>query len=150
MVDFGRQVQAKAPDRGLVSKPSPTAGVEEVIKRFVTSLTSRIKIVEERVENMRERIELVEHSSVERHKVSVKAVKEIRDHMRTLRGDVEETKSLIERVAKRLDAFASDEEVKVLKRYVELWQPMNYVTRSEVKSIVRNMLKGEEIEEEEK
>ena len=142
--DLVRQ-EVKAPV-GIFGRPAAPAappGIEQVVKQFVTSLTSRVKLVEERVENIRDRIELVEHSLIDKHKTSIKQIKELHDEMRVLRGDVEETKTLIERVVKRLDAFASGEEVKVLRRYVELWQPMSYVNRAEAKAIVRNILKEE-------
>ena len=144
--------QVRAPEhKGLFEKPAAAAApaFEAAVKKLVASLTGKVNLIEERTDSMRERIELVEKSMVEKHKTSIKEIGELRDEMRTLRGDVLETKALIERVAGRLDAFASNEEVAVLKRYVELWQPMTYVTRSEVKSIVKSMLKGEESKEEE-
>ena len=34
----------------------------------------------------------------------------------------------------------SREEVKVLERYVSMWQPMNFVTRNEVAAVVKGIL----------
>jgi hypothetical protein len=142
--DLAQQEETPVGIFGRPQAPAAAApGVEDVVRKFVTSLTSRVRLVEERIENIRDRIELVEHSLIDKHKTSIKQIKNMHDEMRVLRGDVEETKTLIERVVKRLDAFASNEEVKVLRRYVELWQPMSYVNRSEAKAIVRNILKEE-------
>jgi len=41
--------------------------------------------------------------------------------------------------------LATKEEVKVLERYIELLQPMNYVTRTELKNIIKKVIKEEKV-----
>jgi hypothetical protein len=107
----------------------------------VGEFSSRIRLVEQRVENLRRHLELIDSSLIEKHKTVVAEIRDVQDGMRSLRADIEFTKDLAERVAKRLEDLASREEVKVLQRYVEYWQPLSFVTRSEVRSLVENILK---------
>ena len=107
----------------------------------VGKFSSRIRLLEQRSENLRRHLELLDNSLIEKHKTVVGEIRDIQDGMRSLRADIELIKDLSERVAKRMEALASKEEVKVLQRYVEYWQPLSFVTRSEVKSMMENILK---------
>ena len=89
---------------------------------------------------MREHIEIIDDSLVEKHKAVISELREVENSVRSARGDIEELKSLVERLAKRLEELASREEVKILERYVSMWQPMNFVTRTEVAAVVKSVL----------
>jgi len=119
--------------------------IERGVSEQIAKLAARVKIVEERIDNLRSHIELVDGTVIEKHKAVVSEIRTLQDQMRGLRSGLDEVKSLTERIVKRLEAFASKEEVKVLERYVDAWQPLNYVTRSEVKSIILSTLKEQGI-----
>jgi len=104
-------------------------------------LGSRIRLLEERTENLRSHQDMIDASVIEKHKSLVSEIRNIEDGQRALRADMDMLKDVVERLTRRLDAFASKEEVKVLQRYVELWQPLNFVTRSELKNAVQSILK---------
>ncbi len=106
----------------------------------VSNLSGRIKMVEERIDVLRSHIELIDNSLIEKHKAVISELRGVEDSVRSIRGDVEQLKGLIERLAKRLEELASREEVKILERYVSMWQPMNFITRSEIVTTVRNIL----------
>jgi hypothetical protein len=97
--------------------------------------------MEQRIENLRRHVELLDSSLIEKHKTLVSEIHDVQDGMRSLRADIEFVKDLSERLANRMEALASKEEVKVIQRYVEYWRPLDFVTRSEVKSMVENILK---------
>jgi hypothetical protein len=94
---------------------------------------------------LRSHLELIDNSVVDKHKEVISEMRDVEDGMRSLRADIDMLKDLTERISKRMEALASREEVKVLQRYVELWQPLQFVTRSEVKTIVQNALKEQGI-----
>lgn len=104
-------------------------------------IASRLRVVEQRIDNLRSHLELIDSSLIEKHKAVISDIRDGQDSMRTLRADIDFVKELAGRLAKRLEDLASREEVKVLQRYVELWQPLQFVTRSEVKTLVQNILK---------
>lgn len=145
--------QKPAPSSMFAQKISPEfQELQRKVSGIVADLGSRVKLLEERAENLRNHIDLVDASLVEKHKTVISEVRGIEDGQRALRADMDMLKDIVERLTRRLDAFASKEEVKVLERYVELWQPLNFVTRSELKSAVQSILKmaGFKIKEEAK
>ncbi|MFH0868655.1 MAG: hypothetical protein V1839_00335 [archaeon] len=133
----------QAPQQMFAPKQSP-AQLDEVRKKvseLVSDLNGRIRLLEERTENLRSHLDMLDASSIEKHKETISEIRNIEDGQRALRADMDMLKDVVERLTRRLDAFASKEEVKVLQRYVELWQPMNFVTRPELKNAVQSILK---------
>jgi hemerythrin-like domain-containing protein len=99
-----------------------------------------MKLVEGHIDTLRAHIDLLDNSLIEKHKAVVQEVRSVEDSVRGLRADIDMVKDLTERIAKRLEELASREQVKILERYVSLWQPLNFVTRSEVETVVKNIL----------
>lgn len=122
-------------------RPSPAELIEKRISEQIAQLIGRIKIIEERIDTLRSHIELIDKTVIEKHKASISEIRDLQDSMRSLKADSDEAKELSERIIKRLEAFASKEEVKVLERYIDAWQPLNYITRSELKATVISILK---------
>jgi len=130
-------------------KPLPGA-FEKEIKEQIADLSGRIKVLEERIDTMRTHLELLDNTLVERHKTIVAEINDLKDSIRSIRADLEEVKDFNERLAKRMEALASKEELKVLERYVDAWQPLNYITRNELKATVKALLKDLGIKTKEK
>lgn len=110
------------------------------IKGQLASLSARLKLIEDRIEALRGHLEVLDGSLIEKHKAVVDEIKETEGSIQGLRGDFDALKDLTERLAKRLEELASREEVKILERYISMWQPMNFVTRNEVATVVKNIL----------
>ncbi len=121
---------------------TPQAGnaANAEFSEHISNLSGRMKLVEERIDSLRGHIDIIDNSLMEKHKAVISELREVEDSVRSMRGDLEEVKSLVERLAKRLEELASREEVKILERYVSMWQPMNFVTRNEVAAVVKSIL----------
>jgi chromosome segregation ATPase len=129
-----------------VKKLSPELETfEKNFSAIVSDINARVKLLEQRVENLRGHLEVLDSSLIEKYKAVISELRDAEDGMRSLRADIDYLKDLVERVAKRMEALASKEEVKVLERYVELWQPLQFVTRAEVKALVQSILKEQSI-----
>jgi len=129
--------------------PPELEDFQKKIGAQISDIASRLKLAEQRVDNLRSHLELVDSSLIEKHKAAISEIRDMQDGMRSLRADMDMLKDLTERLGKRMEALASREEVKVLQRYVEMWQPLQFVTRAEVKTLVQNALKEQGIKVEE-
>lgn len=109
-----------------------------------SDFSNRLKLIENRISVLRNHLNIIDTSLIEKHKATISELRTVEGNVRNLRADVDEIKNLAERLIKRLEDFASKEEIKVLERYVELWQPLKYVTHSEIESLVKNILKEKE------
>lgn len=116
----------------------------------LSDVGARVRLVEQQLQTIRNHLEVIDTSVIEKHKALVSEIKKAEDDMRELRADMDKIKDLSERLAKRLEAFATKEEVKVLERYVNMWQPMNYMSKPETEKLVKNILKQSGVKVKEK
>jgi len=133
-----------AAQRGLSfgqKKPSPADLIETRVGTQIADIAGRVKVVEERIDTLRTHIGLIDKSSIEKHKTVIAKINDLQDSMRSLRSDLDEVKEFSERVAKRMEALASKEQVKVIERYVDMWQPLKYIKNSELKAAMLPILK---------
>ena len=126
------------PQQPTVKKQTPTFDNEAA--QQIAHIANRLKLIEERLGSLRNHLDIVEQSVVEKYKSNITEIRNMESQMKDVRTSIGAITDMTERIAKRLDAFASNEEVKVLQRYVDLWQPMKFVTRAEVTKIVTQML----------
>lgn len=134
--------QVSAPFSVLASKKAP--GLEQVQVRLgeqMSDTSRRLRLLEENIDVLKSHVNLLDSSLIEKHKEAIKEIRSVEDGLRDLRAEIDQLKDISVRMIKRMEAFAPREDVKVLERYVSLWQPLKYVTRSEVEAIVKSILK---------
>ncbi len=134
--------QVTAPFPAFAQKKAP--GLEQAqikLGEQVSDTARRLRLLEESIEVLRAHLNLIDSSLIEKHKEAIKGIRGLEDSMRSLRAEIDQLKDISVRMIKRMEAFAPKEDVKVLERYVSLWQPLKYVTRSEVEAIVKSILK---------
>ncbi|MBI2574766.1 hypothetical protein HYV82_02690 [Candidatus Woesearchaeota archaeon] len=99
-----------------------------------------IRALEERYSNIVRRVQLNEQgvlsSGKKAHSELVAINSEIADMKKQLDALVEK----IAIIARELQTLARKEDVDVLKKYLNLWEPVNFVTQGEVERIVRRVL----------
>lgn len=106
------------------------------IANQLSSIATRLKLAEERYSNLSKRNQITEASLLEFEK-------ELKTELRVLtKQTVELRKRLLEMHAK-LDAMQGElgsvvqkHEFTVLERYLDLWQPMQFVTREEARRMI--------------
>mgnify|MGYP006273473791 CR=1 FL=1 len=111
--------------------------IKSYINRKLAEISRRVKIVEEHLDTMSSRLQLTEKDTIEKHKSSIKRVNTVEREVREMRGKIREVNDLSLRLADRLKDFAPREDIQVLERYAKWWQPLNYVTREEVKKLIK-------------
>ncbi|MBD3263207.1 hypothetical protein GF374_02405 [Candidatus Woesearchaeota archaeon] len=122
-------------------KPDVGAAIKRQISGQIAQVAARIKIVEERLETLRTHIELVDQTLIDKHKSTVSEINDLQDSVRKFKADIDELKDFSERLAKRMENLASKEEVKVIERYVDAWQPLKYIKANELKDAMIPILK---------
>ena len=118
---------------GLFSKaaappPQDMTGVTKDVENAV----SRVRVLEERFQNIRTELKLVEENAIRKNRNLGEETKTIHHSINDLRHDTNELKDRIMMLIKEIQGMAKREDVQVLKRYVEMWEPLNFVTHTEL------------------
>jgi len=104
----------------------------EVIDKL-SSLSTRITIIEENLNRLTERIDLIEQRIITRDK-------QLNIEMKTNLEEINEIKETISTINDNMSLIISDikgtarkDETETIKKYLEMWEPMQFLTRKEFK-----------------
>ena len=117
-------------------------GEAEQGQDIIVELVNRIRILESKYSLMSERLLVVNQNMIEHHKQLTKELKLNESDMRDLKNDLEKVKNILKHLSEEAANFARKDEVKLLEKYIKLWNPINFVTDSDVKNIIQRELRN--------
>jgi len=132
---------------GSAKKPEGTdlSGVNEDIN----SISRRVRMLEEASSNMRRFFQTTEENQLQKHKHVSAEIKTTNSDIMELRKEIAELKDKFLLIVRELQTVARKEEVKVLEKYINLWNPVKFVTQNEVEQIINEVLERKEKEKHE-
>lgn len=99
-------------------------------------LNTRIRILEGKYNLTRERMLLINQNMMDHYKT-------LNDEIRTIKKDLKEIKETMETIKetnrnmiKEMSFFARKEQLKVLEKYINMWNPLNFITKEEVLELI--------------
>ena len=146
MVELFKKKPAEPPKRGLFgSKTPPAQDMPQAghASDDVTMLAARLKISEERYGELRKKLLLIEQNMLSHHKKAMEEIKVLNSEITDINNKINMIEEKILLVIKELKLTAKREDIDVMKKYVELWNPMRFVTRETVENIVKDAVNQE-------
>ena len=108
----------------------------------LNTLIRRMKLLEEQVTTLRRKQQMLEQNMLHGTKKMINEGKLLGSDMTEIRDTLRKIEDKVILVIKELKLSAKKDELDLLKRYVNLWEPVNFVTKNEVRSIVEDVLSG--------
>lgn len=125
--------------KGLFAKkPEPTQAID--LSGELASLTTRLRIAEERYTNLRRKLQFIEQNMLDSNKKTKTDIKTIELDIKEIRKEIAESKDALRHLIDELNKFAKLEDIKVLQKYIEMWEPVKFVTQGEVQKIINETL----------
>lgn len=129
------------PSAGMQSSPATQikGGNAEIdqIASIITDLDRRLRILEERYSNIRKKLQLTDQNILESEKGFIKELKIINDDTLKLKKQVNDYYEKIEIFSDEINQAAKKTDVKLIEKYLDLWDPKNFVTRKELKDYLK-------------
>ncbi len=113
---------------------------KESIYSKVVDLITRIRMVEESLENVMKRITSFEIGTVKELEEIRKGIQDVRSKISSLEERVNIINNELEILKERLKDFAVKEDIRLLEKYIEFLKPTSYVTEEKVREIIKEML----------
>lgn len=134
--------EPKPPKHGLFGgAPKKEAGPSSAyLVQQVTNVTTRLRVLEDRHTNSRKKMQLVEQNMLANHKKAMEEIKLLKSEIDDVKHTMAELENRIVLLIKELRLSAKKEDLDVLKKYVELWEPIKFVTETQVENIVKDIL----------
>lgn len=122
-------------------KPDPAKEQEKQVQQtHEADILRDIKILEEKILGLDKKIEVVENNLVEDHKGSKEDLNDLHKTVTELQSLADMLKKRVTEIITDMKNFARHEEVDTMKKYLDLWQPLNFVTREELNQILNERL----------
>ena len=106
----------------------------------MNTLSRRLRLLEEGFTNLRRFFQVTEENMIAKNKHFSAEIKTVASDINEIRKEIQELKDKLLLVIRELQTVARKEEVKVLERYINLWNPIKFVTQNEVEQIINEVL----------
>ncbi|HZX45597.1 MAG TPA: hypothetical protein VFF28_08000 [Candidatus Nanoarchaeia archaeon] len=110
------------------------------ISSELEGMISRLRVLEERYTNIQTELRVTEENMISRNKKLAAEIKALTSENTELKKEINEIKEKVLLVIKELQGFAKKEDLRVLQRYIEMWEPLNFVTHKEVADVIEEKL----------
>ncbi|MBI2548280.1 hypothetical protein HYW21_02935 [Candidatus Woesearchaeota archaeon] len=111
-----------------------------LLRNELNNLSRRVRIQEERDLNLRKKIQVIEQNMLSSQKKASTEIKILQDDLKTVKRELLDVKDKVKLLILELRESAKKEDVKVLERYINLWEPVNFVTQQEVVKMVQDIV----------
>ncbi len=135
--DFLSNTGTKNPQGSTKPSDSPF----ESVSKKVTTLGSRLRVIEERYTNLRKKIQLSDENLLEFEKDLTLEFKNLSSEFLDVKKTISSMNENLINMASELQHVVRQSEFKVIQKYVDIWQPMNFVTREELDKILARHFK---------
>lgn len=106
-------------------------------------VSRRLRVLEDRYSGLRKSMQVSEQNTISLSKKSVIDVKALNNENVELKKNIRNLGEELTQIIKELKLTAKKDDVKVIDRYVNLWQPMSYVTYEEMDNRIKIIVKEE-------
>ena len=100
-------------------------------------------MLEEGFTNLRRALQVTEQNMLDKNKIFTTELRTILSDISDMKKDINDVKEKIMEIVKELQTSAKRDEVKLLEKYINYWNPVKFVTQNEVQQIVKEMLEKE-------
>ena len=130
---------------GFFAKQQPSVDLSGVTAD-INALGRRIRMLEEGSSNMRRFLQVTEENIIAKNKHYSAETKTLASDITEIRKELQEIREKMGLVIRELQTVARKEEVRVLEKYINLWNPVRFVSQNEVEQIVNEILEKKERE----
>lgn len=123
-----------------VKKPTEPQ-IPESVTRHLDEIMRRLRLLEERYSGLRKKTQFTEQNMLKDAKELNQEISTLHETISELKNEISELAEKLEKISEEINTSVSKPEFNVLSRYVDFWQPMNFLTRKEAEKIIAEFKK---------
>ncbi|MEK6941023.1 MAG: hypothetical protein AABW49_03935 [Nanoarchaeota archaeon] len=105
---------------------------------ILNEVISRVRGLESKQTLMSERVLVINKNMIIEYKQLTQQLHIMNSELRDIKIEMLRVKEAMQDMIKETKQFARKDKLKLLEKYVDLWNPMRFVTEEDVKNIVRD------------
>tara|TARA_Y100000034_G_scaffold87951_1_gene105497 strand:- start:135 stop:614 length:480 start_codon:yes stop_codon:yes gene_type:complete len=118
-------------------------GLEQLnmVRHELTDVVRILRTLENRYNNLMKKVQLTDQNMIQEHKRLNKELKIVDSDLIDAKKELNELDYKFGLIIKELSLCAKKQDVDLIRRYMELWQPMNFIRKQDAEKMVDQMLK---------
>lgn len=112
---------------------------------FYSDVSVRLRDIEERQKIMKDRILLIGQNLIDFKEQKNEEIIEIKKDLEIIKMEMKRVKDFIENISNEFSNLARRSEIEILQKQAKMFQPLNLVTKNEVKKLVDEEIKKKRI-----
>lgn len=113
-------------------------GEPDEVYKSIADIASSIRVLEDRYMNLRRKSQLTDQSLIDFQKDYYKEKKHINEEITEAKIKLQELIEELKIIREELKDTVKQKDLKILDKYLDLWEPMQFVTRNEVKKMLED------------
>ncbi|HII64377.1 TPA: hypothetical protein HA295_02710 [Candidatus Woesearchaeota archaeon] len=104
------------------------------------SIERRVRALEQSLTNLRKIVQVTEENILVKNRHVATDIKTLTSDINELRRELHDLRDKMVLVIKEMQSLARQEDVKVLERYIAMWNPVKFVTQAQAEEVVEDIL----------
>lgn len=117
------------PPKGQQIPPQLSTEIDEIMRR--------LRLLEERYAGLRKKTQLTEQNMLRDAKEIFQELKVLNETITELKGEMSEMNEKLLKLNEEVQGSVKKSEYNVLAKYIDFWQPLNYITKEEAEKLIR-------------
>ncbi|MDP6641917.1 MAG: hypothetical protein QGF74_00855 [Candidatus Nanoarchaeia archaeon] len=113
---------------------------EQDLSYVMSDLNSRVRILESRYNLLGERLLVINKNMIEEYKKLLNEIKTVDKELIEFKSDIFTVKETMKKILDEIGTFAKKENIKVLEKYIDMWNPLQFIREEDVEKIVNKKL----------
>jgi|FLOH01.1.fsa_nt_gi septation ring formation regulator EzrA len=119
------------------SDQNKTQSPFEKISQRVSMISSQLRVLEERYSNVRKKTQMTDQNLLDFEKEIKQETNGLSKDLLEIKRNLSDMNEKLTMMGSELQSTVKQSELKTVEKYVDLWQPLNFVTREEFKRYVK-------------
>jgi hypothetical protein len=103
---------------------------------------ARIRVLEGKYNALRERLLITNQNMISEYKKLIQDIKQTNEEVKEIKKDLYDIKEISRHIVEEMQLFAKKDSLRVLEKYINMWNPLNFVTEQEVRRIIEEKKDG--------
>ncbi len=121
------------------AKKPLTTQLDPEMLDLIREMSRRLRTLEERNVDLRKNLRITEQNMITHNKDQSQSIATLTSEIDDMKKEIGKYKEQMEMIIRELKEAAKKDDVAVLQKYISFWEPLNFVTRSEVEKIARRI-----------
>lgn len=122
----------------------------ESVQNILSDISSGLRILEDRYSNLRKKTQLTDQTLLDAQRNFEKEKQLLQDELMDVKMKLQDLTDDLKIMQGELQEAVKQKDFKVIEKYLDMWEPLQFVTRKEVEELLEDNIEDEDLFEEKK